>query len=53
MRDEEFPECRWVTVVDADGRRRLEMRWHLPVVTKEQVVAALVASPALVVARAA
>ncbi|WP_255600030.1 hypothetical protein [Blastococcus sp. LR1] len=21
------PECRWVPVVDAAGRRRLEMRW--------------------------
>ena len=41
MRDEGFPECRWVTVVDADGRRRLELRWHLPVVTTQaQIVAA-------------
>ncbi len=23
------PECRWVPVVDANGRRRLEMRWQL------------------------
>ena len=41
MRDEKFPECRWVTVVDADGRRRLEMRWHLPVLTTQaQILAA-------------
>ena len=54
MRDKEFPECRWVTVVDADGRRGLEMRWHLPVVTtQEQIVAALVTRQAQVVPRAA
>ena len=27
----ECPECRWVPVVDGSGRRRLEMRWQLPV----------------------
>jgi len=31
MRDVECPECRWVPVVDGVGRRRLEMRWNLPV----------------------
>ena len=31
MRSTECPECRWVPVVDANGRRRLEMRWVLPV----------------------
>jgi hypothetical protein len=30
MRDKECPECRWVAVVDAAGRPRLEMRWQLP-----------------------
>jgi hypothetical protein len=30
MRDKECPECRWVSVVDGSGRRRLEMRWDLP-----------------------
>jgi hypothetical protein len=24
------PQCRWVPVVDATGRRRLEMRWDQP-----------------------
>jgi hypothetical protein len=27
MRVAECPQCRWVPVVDATGRRRLEMRW--------------------------
>jgi hypothetical protein len=27
MREKDCPECRWVSVVDASGRRRLEMRW--------------------------
>ena len=31
MRGSECPECRWIPVVDASGRRRLEMRWDLPV----------------------
>ena len=31
MRSKECPECRWVSVVDAAGRRRLEMRWESPV----------------------
>ena len=30
MRDKLCPECRWVPVVDAKGRRRLEMRWDPP-----------------------
>jgi hypothetical protein len=29
--DVECAECRWVPVVDGSGRRRLEMRWQLPV----------------------
>ena len=24
------PECRWVSVVDGAGRRRMEMRWEQP-----------------------
>jgi hypothetical protein len=31
MRDKECPECKWVAVVDAAGRRRIEMRWASPV----------------------
>ncbi|WP_158544786.1 hypothetical protein [Blastococcus sp. TF02-09] len=31
MRSPECPECRWVPVLDESGRRRLEMRWELPV----------------------
>jgi hypothetical protein len=27
MREKDCPECRWVSVVDESGRRRLEMRW--------------------------
>ena len=53
MRDKESPECRWVTVVDADGRSRLEMRWRPPVAAQERVVADLVVAQAQVVARAA
>lgn len=30
-REQECPECRWVPVVDRLGKRRLEMRWQLPV----------------------
>jgi hypothetical protein len=30
MRDKGCPECRWVSVVDASGRRRVEMRWVAP-----------------------
>ena len=30
MRTRKCPESRWVTVVDPDGRPRLEMRWHVP-----------------------
>ncbi len=48
MRDKMCPECRWVPVVDAKGRRRLEMRWESPVVTYSPVVASSTA-----VARAA
>ena len=25
------PECRWVPVIDGSGRRRIEMRWQLPI----------------------
>jgi hypothetical protein len=25
-----YPQCRWVPVVDAAGRRSLEMRWSTP-----------------------
>jgi hypothetical protein len=28
MRQNDCPECRWVSVVDEAGRRRLEMRWQ-------------------------
>ena len=31
LRDKNCPECRWVPVVDGSGRRRLEMRWDLPI----------------------
>ena len=31
MRSRQCPECHWVPVVDGTGRRRLEMRWQLPV----------------------
>lgn len=30
MRESRCPECRWVPVVDGDGRRHLEMRWDRP-----------------------
>ena len=30
MRDKKCPDCSWVPVVDATGRRRLEMRWQVP-----------------------
>jgi hypothetical protein len=30
MRETNCPECRWTTVVDSAGRRRLEMRWGPP-----------------------
>ena len=56
MRGEERAECRWVSVVDATGRRRLEMSWHLPVVTAQaETVArqARVVAPPARVARAA
>jgi hypothetical protein len=35
MREKNYPECRWVPVVDATGRRRLEMRWMPPVATPQ------------------
>ena len=31
MRENLCPEIHWVPVVDAAGRRRLEMRWDRPV----------------------
>jgi hypothetical protein len=31
MRENLCPELHWVAVVDAAGRRRLEMRWDRPV----------------------
>ena len=30
MRVAECPQCRWVSVVDGQGRRRMEMRWQQP-----------------------
>ncbi len=30
MRETNCHQCRWVPVVDGSGRRRLEMRWQLP-----------------------
>lgn len=36
MRNKECPECRWVPVVDANGRRNLEMRWDLPIAAPAQ-----------------
>ena len=30
MRANTCPECRWVSVVDGAGRRRMEMRWEQP-----------------------
>jgi hypothetical protein len=30
------PECRWIPVVDGSGRRRLEMRWRLPIAAPAQ-----------------
>jgi hypothetical protein len=30
MRDKGCPECRWISVVDGSGRRRVEMRWAVP-----------------------
>jgi hypothetical protein len=38
MRRIECPECRWVPVVDGAGRRRLEMRWQLPIGAPESPV---------------
>ena len=40
MRDKMCPECHWVPVVDAKGRRRLEMRWLPPVVALSPPVVA-------------
>jgi hypothetical protein len=39
-----WPECRWVPVIDGSGRRRLEMRW---------VSATTAATAAAAIARAA
>jgi hypothetical protein len=36
MREMNCPECRWVPVVDGSGRRRLEMRWQLPIAAPAQ-----------------
>jgi hypothetical protein len=47
MPDQSCPQCRWVTVVDGSGRRRLEMQW-----TRPGTVSRL-ASPAAAAARAA
>ncbi|WP_170977899.1 hypothetical protein [Blastococcus sp. CCUG 61487] len=41
MRTQENPECRWVPVVDGSGRRRLEMRWQLPVAEATSVAGPL------------
>jgi hypothetical protein len=30
MRTRECPECRWESVVDGSGRRRIQMRWAMP-----------------------
>jgi hypothetical protein len=35
MREKNCPECRWVSVMDAAGNRRLEMRWQPPVVAPQ------------------
>jgi hypothetical protein len=41
MREKDCPECRWVSVVEPTGRRRLEMRWQpLTVATQIQVARA-------------
>jgi hypothetical protein len=40
MRPKECPECRWVSVVDTSGRRRLEMRWLPPTVATQVARAA-------------
>ena len=56
MRGEERAECRWVSVVDATGGCRLEMRWHLPVVpTQAETVSrqARAVAPPTLIARAA
>ena len=56
MRGEERAKCRWVSVADATGGRRLEMRWHLPVATMQaEPVArqARVVAPPTRIARAA
>ena len=38
MREKMRPECRWVPLVDAQGRRRLEMRWESPVVASSSPI---------------
>jgi hypothetical protein len=37
MRGENCPRCRWVPVVDASGRRHMEMRWVVPTPVGRQV----------------
>jgi hypothetical protein len=39
VREKNCPECQWVSVVDAAGRRRIEMRWNPPVVGSQAPVA--------------
>ena len=39
MRANECPECRWVSVVDPTGRRRLEMRWQPSAIATQGPVA--------------
>jgi hypothetical protein len=39
MRGKNCPDCYWVSVVDASGRRHLEMRWQSPVVATQARVA--------------
>ena len=46
MRDKKCPDCSWVPVVDATGRRRLEMRWQLPVVAPHSQTSAQTHPPA-------
>ena len=39
MREKLCPECTWVAVVDASGRRHMEMRWQPPAGTSHGKVA--------------
>ena len=36
----ECSQCRWIPVVDGSGRRRLEMRWQLPLAAPASTFAA-------------